>query len=69
MTMATYEQVVLVMARAGVSLARQTGRTVEDVAGDLHAAMEARQVADAEEFAREMEIARHLEAQVFEGVD
>ena len=67
--MATYEQVVLVMARAGVSLARQTGRTVEDVAGDLLSAMEARQVADAEEFAREMEIARHLEAQAFEGVE
>lgn len=69
MTMATYEQVILVMARAGVSLARQSGRTVEDVAGDLHAAMEARQVAEAEEFAREMEIAQYLEEQVFEGVD
>ena len=67
--MATYEQVVLVMARAGVSLARQTGRTIEDVADDLLAAMEARQVAEAEEFAREMEIAQHLEVQVFEGVD
>ena len=67
--MATYEQVVLVMARAGVSLARQTGRTVEDVAGDLLSAMEAREVAEAEEYAREMEIARHLEAQVFEGVE
>jgi len=67
--MATYEQVVLIMARAGVSLARQTGRTVEDVAGDLLSAMEAREVAEAEEFAQELEAAFYSEALAFEGVD
>ena len=67
--MATYEQVILTMARAGISLAHQSGRTLEDVNDDLMAAMVARQSAEAEEFFRELKIAQWLEDQVFEGVE
>jgi hypothetical protein len=67
--MATYQQVILAMARAGVSLAHQSGRTLEDVNDDLMDAMVARQRAEAEEYFRELEIAQWLEDQVFEGVE
>jgi len=67
--MATYEQVILTMARAGISLSHQSGRTLEDVNDDLMAAMVARQSAEAEEFFRELKIAQWLEDQVFEGVE
>ncbi len=67
--MATYEQVILTMARAGVSLAHQSGRTLEDVNDDLMAAMVTRQRAEAEEYFRELEMAQWLEDQVFEGVE
>jgi len=67
--MVTYPQVILSMARAGVSLAHQSGRTLEDVNDNLMAAMETRQTAEAEEYFRELEIGQWLEVQVFEGVE
>ena len=67
--MATYQQVILTMAGVGVSLAHQSGRTLEDVNDDLMAAMVTRQRAEAEEYFRELEIAQWLEDQVFEGVE
>ncbi len=67
--MATYQQVILTMAGVGVSLAHQSGRTLEDVNDDLMVAMVARQRSEAEEYFRELEIAQWLEDQVFEGVE